>query len=71
MAAEEKKMIELECCFDGCGEKAEFQIIDKNDSDPYSCITDSCQKHVGDLIGHRQGVEVTEGVLSEWAVVEL
>jgi hypothetical protein len=45
-------MSEIKCCFDGCDEKADFEIIEDNDyQDYYSRITHACQSHVGDLLG--------------------
>lgn len=39
------------CQMDGCGQDATFEIYDTNETRPDHGITDSCDKHVGELIG--------------------
>lgn len=39
------------CCFIGCEKKAEFEILDENEIRHDCATTDSCEDHVGNLIG--------------------
>lgn len=41
-----------ECAQIGCNEQAEFEITDLADNRPDTMSTDSCETHVGALIGH-------------------
>ena len=43
------------CCFVGCDEHAEFEIIDIADPRPDAAFTDACEAHVGALLGHSEG----------------
>lgn len=39
------------CCFIGCSKPAEFQITDEGETMIYDAMTDSCEDHLGVLIG--------------------
>lgn len=41
----------LTCCFDGCGQPAEFQVIDENEPRYDIAETHACAVHLGALIG--------------------
>jgi hypothetical protein len=56
-------MEKRECLFLGCEKEAEFEIYDAAERRPDVGPTDSCEEHVGFLLGH---VEPTRG--NEWIV---
>jgi hypothetical protein len=50
----------MTCCYlennvAPCGALATVEIRDTSDPDPYSCTTQSCDDHIGKLLGHRDG----------------
>jgi len=45
------KDIDRVCCKIGCESVATFEIWDENERRPDIGPTDSCEKHVGDLLG--------------------
>lgn len=61
-------MSEMSCCMLHCENGAEFEIRDMSDPDPYSCFTQSCASHVGELFGHRQEVSNPQ---NRWEVYSL
>lgn len=49
---ENKSPTPVLCCQIDCHEEAEFQIIeDRDDIHPAELFTESCEKHVGELLG--------------------
>jgi hypothetical protein len=52
----------------GCQNDAEFEILDTGDSNPYTTITHSCTEHVGQLLGHSDDGNWSEGDGECWEV---
>jgi hypothetical protein len=44
--------LDLHCCQVACALGADYEIIDKADSNPYTCVLHSCEAHVGELLTH-------------------
>jgi hypothetical protein len=55
------------CCFPNCEKEAEFEIYDQNERRPDIGVTDSCQDHVGHLLGSVPPTEST----GRWTVREI
>jgi hypothetical protein len=71
--------VDLHCCFipedeqdetaaKGCGESAGFEILDLEDTDPYVSITHACTAHVGEMLGHADNGNWSEGDPERWEV---
>ncbi len=61
--------VDLQCCFIGCGEPAEFEIIDQADRRPDCAVTHACEMHVGALLGHQ--TDLPADVENAWMVIVL
>lgn len=58
------------CCKPECGKRSEFEIYDKLDPEAQYTSTQSCEEHVGYLLGNCQHVH-TDGKCLEWVVIKL
>jgi hypothetical protein len=52
----------------GCPKPATFEVLDLSDADPYLRATQSCEDHVGKLLGHRPDVTTP---VDCWEVIAL
>lgn len=53
-------------CAHPCRLAAEWQIVDRADFDPTTCVTLACSSHLADLIGHH--TTLPEGVTNLWEI---